>query len=71
MKKSEAILYFGSQSKLAKALGLQRASVSKWGDEVPPLRALQLEELTNGALKADRSKIFSANESKSKEEAAP
>ncbi|MEH6814549.1 MAG: Cro/CI family transcriptional regulator [Motiliproteus sp.] len=53
MKKLDAIKHFGSPSKLAKALDIHPASVSQWGDEIPQLRAYQLERLTGGVLKAD------------------
>ena len=53
MKKAEVIEYFGSQSAVAKQLGISRASVSKWGETVPVLRALQIEMVTNQALIAD------------------
>jgi len=53
MKKSDAIQYFKSASKVARALGLTRMSVSRWGEEVPPRRAFEIERITNGALKAD------------------
>ena len=53
MKKSDAINHFKSASKLAKALGLTRMSVSKWGEDVPQRRAFEIERVTNGALKAD------------------
>lgn len=52
MKKADAIQYFGSQTKLAQALSIAPASVSQWGDEVPELRAFQIERLTSGRLKA-------------------
>lgn len=35
MFKQDAINYFGSKSKLAKAAGVAPASVSVWGDLVP------------------------------------
>ncbi|MCU8012213.1 Cro/CI family transcriptional regulator [Shewanella sp. SM74] len=52
MTKEEAVKFYGSQSKLAKALGINPASVSQWGDDVPELRAFQIERLTGGQLKA-------------------
>lgn len=52
MKKSDAIEYFGSQSALARALGIKPPSIADWGDEVPDLRQLQLEAITHGQLKA-------------------
>lgn len=53
MKTKDAILYFGSKSQLAKNLGLTKSAVSQWPDDVPELRAYQIERLTEGALKAD------------------
>jgi DNA-binding transcriptional regulator YdaS (Cro superfamily) len=53
MKKQDVIRYFGSQEKTAKALGVNQGSVSKWGETVPPLRAFEIERITNGDLKAD------------------
>ncbi|MCH4294201.1 Cro/CI family transcriptional regulator [Shewanella sp. 3B26] len=51
MKKSAAIAHFGSESNLAKALGITRAAVNQWPDDVPRLRAFELEKLTEGKLK--------------------
>lgn len=53
MKKSDVIKFFGTQAEVARVLGINRAAVSAWGERVPPLRALQIENLTDGALKAD------------------
>ncbi len=53
MTKTEAIEHFGNASAVAKALGLSRAAISGWGDEVPLLRQMQIERLTKGKLKAD------------------
>ncbi|MCO5191348.1 MAG: Cro/CI family transcriptional regulator [Anaerolineae bacterium] len=50
MKTEEAIKYFGNQVKLAKALGITKQAVSRWGDTVPVGRAYQLQAVTNGAL---------------------
>lgn len=55
METSEAVKHFKGKSKLAKALGITPASVSQWGEHVPPLRAYQLERITKGQLKADDS----------------
>lgn len=51
MKKADAIKYFGSQKIIAETLGIARSAVSQWGEEVPPLRAFQLERLSDGNLK--------------------
>jgi len=53
MKKSDAIKYFQSASKLAIALGITRMSITQWGDDVPMRRAFEIERITNGELKAD------------------
>lgn len=53
MKKSEAILYFGNQIKLARYIGVSKSLVSKWGDTIPAVWAYRLEKLTDGKLKAD------------------
>jgi DNA-binding transcriptional regulator YdaS (Cro superfamily) len=52
MKKSEAIRHFGSQTKLAVAINVSQAAISKWPENVPELRAYQIERLTNGELTA-------------------
>ena len=52
MKKQEAIAYFGTQQALADAIGVSSAAVTQWGENVPPLRQLQLQQLTLGKLKA-------------------
>lgn len=53
MKKSEAIAHFGTQTQLAKALGITHSSVSQWGEEIPELRAFQIERLTEGQLSCE------------------
>ncbi|HCD6482479.1 TPA: transcriptional regulator, partial [Klebsiella pneumoniae] len=42
MFKQDAINYFGSKSKLAKAAGVAPASVSVWGELVPEKNAMRL-----------------------------
>lgn len=49
----QAINYFGNKSKLAKAVGVSSAAISKWGNRIPTSRAYQLQVITNGALKAE------------------
>lgn len=54
MTYQELIAYFGSQSKAAKAIGINQSSVSLWkAVGIPALRQLHIEKVTNGALKAD------------------
>jgi hypothetical protein len=52
MTKEQAVAHFGTQAELARALGIDRASVCLW-TEIPPLRQLQIEHITKRALRAD------------------
>ena len=51
MKKVDAISAFGSVGKLAAALGIKPAAVSQWGEDVPPLRVYEINEILNNANK--------------------
>ena len=42
MKKTDAIKAAGGVRALARMLGLSHQAVSKWGAEVPPLRAYEI-----------------------------
>jgi hypothetical protein len=55
MKPTDLISHFGTQEKTAEALGVTQGTVSAWksAGEVPILRQMQAERLTDGALKAD------------------
>ncbi|HHT0368053.1 transcriptional regulator [Raoultella sp. Lac2] len=53
MFKQDAINYFGSKSKLAKAAGVAPASVSVWGDLVPEKNAMRLQLASGGVLQYD------------------
>lgn len=55
MRKSIVVKYFGSQTKIAKALGIKPAAVYQWSEIIPPLRSFQLERITNGVLKTEDS----------------
>jgi hypothetical protein len=56
MRLKDALSYFGTQQKLANALGISQGSISSWKqDQIPMARALQIERLTAGQLKADLS----------------
>lgn len=55
MKKSDVINFFGSSSKLAKFLNIERTAVYQWGDTIPENRQYELEVKTNGELKSDYS----------------
>lgn len=52
MKKSDAIKFFGSAAKLARALQIDSSAVSRWGEDVPRCRQGHIEFATGGALKS-------------------
>lgn len=51
MEKNEALLWFGSQHKLAKFLGLHQSNISRW-KKIPHHHQKEIEQHTNGELKA-------------------
>lgn len=55
MNKSIVVDFFGSQRAAANALGISDQAVSGWAELIPKGAALELEKLTNGALKCDLS----------------
>ncbi|EEJ5470870.1 hypothetical protein AU693_003903 [Salmonella enterica subsp. diarizonae] len=55
MNKSEVTQYFGGVCKTAEALGIRHSSVCQWREIIPKGAALELEKITNGALKCDLS----------------
>ena len=55
MDMKDALGWFGNKLSIAQALGVSPAAVTLWRDTIPPLRQLQLERLTKGALRADDS----------------
>ena len=59
MRTKDAILHFGNKLKLAQALEISKSAISQWGDEVPELRAYQIERLTGGKLKAGVARLAS------------
>ena len=61
MKTADAIAYFGSQSRLAKEIDISQPAISKWGEDVPTLRAFQIQILTGGKLKADLPRLQQAS----------
>jgi DNA-binding transcriptional regulator YdaS (Cro superfamily) len=47
-----AIDYFGSQAKLARAIGINPMAVTQWKRRgIPPHRAKQISDMTQGAIK--------------------
>lgn len=56
MRLIDALSVFGTQQRLADALNIKQGAISSWNREKIPLaRALQVEKLTKGKLKADLS----------------
>lgn len=53
MRTATALQHYGTKSSIARALGITKSSVSKWGELVPPDQAKALEVLTDGALPVD------------------
>ena len=51
----QVIQHFGTQVKLAAALGITQPTVSQWRGTVPARYQYQLEVITGGTLKADPS----------------
>jgi len=54
MQTKEAVKHFGSQTAVGKALGITKGAVSNWKGTVPLLRAYQLQEISEGKLKAPK-----------------
>jgi len=51
----KVLAYFNnSQAELARQLDVDRSAISQWvaDDKIPPLRAIQIEKLTSGKIKA-------------------
>tara|TARA_R110002049_G_C9002251_1_gene549951 strand:- start:292 stop:495 length:204 start_codon:yes stop_codon:yes gene_type:complete len=55
MYTTEVIKHFGSQSAVARALGISHNAVGKWGRIVPLKRALKIQGLEDCNLKLDLS----------------
>lgn len=53
MTYDDAIEHFGTQVKLADALGIKQPAVSAWNKVIPPAYQYQLEIITAGALRVD------------------
>lgn len=62
MNIEQAIEHFGSQSALARALGIEPPSVAEWktNGRIPQLRQFQIELVTGGKLKADQTQASAA-----------
>jgi DNA-binding transcriptional regulator YdaS (Cro superfamily) len=57
MNKTEALKFFGNSSRLALALGVSKQAVSRWPESIPIGRQFQIEVLSGGELKAERSQV--------------
>ena len=53
MTTDEAISHYGTQVKLAAALGISQSAVAEWGEHPPSLRQIQIERMTRGRLRAE------------------
>lgn len=49
MKKTTVIKMFGSATNVGRALGITRMAVSGWGEDIPELRAYQINRLIDTA----------------------
>lgn len=50
----KVIDWFGGRAQMAKALGVSRVAITQWakGAGIPPRRAIQIEVISRGELKA-------------------
>lgn len=55
MNTKDATKWFGSQQKLADALGVHQTTVCTWKETPPDLQQIRIERLTKGNLKAEPS----------------
>lgn len=53
MTYDQSIKFFGTQSEMARALGVEPPSVYEWKNGIPLVRQYQIELATKGKLKAD------------------
>jgi transcriptional repressor of cell division inhibition gene dicB len=53
MKKTAVLRHFGGSNATARALVIDKSSVSRWDAIIPLRRAVQIEHLTRGVLKVD------------------
>lgn len=55
MNKLSVVDFFGTRKAVAVALSISKQAVSQWPELIPKGAALELEKITNGALKCDLS----------------
>ena len=51
MRKADVVAYYGTQERVAAALGLTRQAIVAWGPVIPQGQAYKLQALTKGQLK--------------------
>lgn len=56
MTTEQAIAFFGSAANVARALGISRAAVAKWGAVVPEGSAYKMQVISGGKLLVDPSR---------------
>ena len=54
MKSKEVFKHFGGKMATASALGLSHQAIYKWGNEVPYISQILVEQVTDGKFKADK-----------------
>lgn len=62
MRKSDVVKHYGSQSAVARELGIGKAAVSKWPSVVPRPWAAEIHVRTRGKLKFNPSEYASSPE---------
>ncbi|EIP3426193.1 hypothetical protein LSE82_005056 [Salmonella enterica] len=70
MLKSSVLVFFGRQRLVAESLGISDQAVSAWPEIIPKCAALELEKITNGALKCDLS-VYKNRPRKNKRRSSP
>lgn len=50
MRVKQAVKHFESKANIARALGVSRSAVTRWGEVVPVKQALKLKSLSKGKL---------------------
>lgn len=53
MLTNDAVNFYGTRTKLADALGINKSAISNWGTVVPKGRAYELEKITHGKLRVN------------------
>lgn len=56
MDKKDVINHFGSLANAGRALEISRQAVGSWPDLVPILQAIEIERISGGKLKVDKSR---------------